>query len=195
MTDGSVTHWIGQVKEGGESLAEQGLWERYFYRLAALARGKLVDLPPGVRDGEDVALSAMNSFFLRAKRGDFSRLHDRTDLWQLLAKITVRKAIDRRRIAQAQKRGAGLIAGDMECTDELLEIARREPTPAMLAAFNEQYQQLMNTLDPGLRTIALKKLEGYSNREIAQSMGRVERTVERKLERIRNAWLKQLKPP
>ena len=53
MTDGSVTHWIGQVKEGGESVAEQELWDHYFSRLAALARQKLHDLPPHLRDDED----------------------------------------------------------------------------------------------------------------------------------------------
>jgi DNA-directed RNA polymerase specialized sigma24 family protein len=33
------------------------------------------------------------------------------------------------------------------------------------------------------------KLEGYTNREIAELLGRVERTIERKLSRIRQAWL------
>ena len=104
MTDGSVTHWIGQVKEGGESVAEQELWDHYFARLAALARRKLHDLPPHLRDDEDLALSALNSFFTRAKQDDFPVLHDRTDLWRLLARITVRKTIHQRQNAHAHER-------------------------------------------------------------------------------------------
>ncbi len=57
MTDGSITHWIRQVKEGSASDAEQGLWDHYFPRLAALARQQLHDLPPHLRDDEDLALT------------------------------------------------------------------------------------------------------------------------------------------
>ncbi len=39
-----------------------------------------------------------------------------------------------------------------------------------------------------LRSIALWKLEGYTNEEIAQKLDCVPRTVERKLARIRNLW-------
>ena len=42
--------------------------------------------------------------------------------------------------------------------------------------------------DPGLRQIALWKLEGYTNSEIAQQLECTLRTVERKLERIRAYW-------
>jgi DNA-directed RNA polymerase specialized sigma24 family protein len=192
MTDGSVTHWIGQVKEASDSIAERELWDRYFSRLAALARQKLHDLPPHLRDDEDLALSALDSFFTRARQDGFPRLHDRTDLWRLLAKITVRKAIDRRRTVKAQKRGAGKVHGNSVFGDDLLELARSDPTPDMVLAINEQYQRLMGALIPGLQNIARMKLEGYTNREIATKLGRVERTIERKLERIRNVWLKEV---
>ena len=42
--------------------------------------------------------------------------------------------------------------------------------------------------DPDLRQIALWKLEGYTNREIAAQLDCKLRTVERKLERIRAYW-------
>ena len=65
----------------------------------------------------------------------------------------------------------------------------------MVIAINEQFHRLMGLLKPELQHIARMKLEGYTNREIAGSLGRVERTVERKLERIRYAWLKDAEPP
>ena len=42
--------------------------------------------------------------------------------------------------------------------------------------------------DPVLRRVALLKLEGYTNPEIATELGITARTVERKLDRIRARW-------
>lgn len=189
MTDGSVTHWIGQVKGEQASVAEQELWNRYFTRLAALASQRLQDLPPHARDDEDVALSAMNSFFARAKDDRFTQLHDRTDLWQLLAKITVRKAANERSRVKTRKRGGPEIEANLSV------LAANEPTPEMLAVFNEQLQRLMEGLNDDLRQVARLKLEGYTSREIAAKLGRVERTVERKLDCIRKTWTLDGKAP
>ena len=41
--------------------------------------------------------SAFDSFCRRAERGQFPRLEDREDLWQVLFVLTVRKAIDHAR--------------------------------------------------------------------------------------------------
>ena len=43
--------------------------------------------------------------------------------------------------------------------------------------------------DPQLRQIALWRLEGYTNREIADRLDCTERSVERRLERIRSKWM------
>ncbi len=60
---GSVTCWLGNLKEG-DLAAAQPLWERYFSRLVAVARGKLkkVRRASAGEDEEDAALSAFNSF-------------------------------------------------------------------------------------------------------------------------------------
>jgi DNA-directed RNA polymerase specialized sigma24 family protein len=42
--------------------------------------------------------------------------------------------------------------------------------------------------DDELRAIARLKLEGFTNPEIAERLGVVERTVERRLNRIRRQW-------
>jgi DNA-directed RNA polymerase specialized sigma24 family protein len=52
----------------------------------------------------------------------------------------------------------------------------------------EEVEQRLSKLDAELRGIALQSLEGWTNQEIAEKKGCVERTVERKLERIRAAW-------
>ena len=65
----------------------------------------------------------------------------------------------------------------------------QEPTPELAALVSEQCEHLLAQLDDELlRKIALAKLEGYSNEEIAGQLGCAPRTVERKLARIRQKW-------
>ena len=40
LSNGSVSHWIGQLKAGNHAAAQE-LWEDYFQRLVRLARRKL----------------------------------------------------------------------------------------------------------------------------------------------------------
>src|SRR5262245_41745629 len=107
-SDGSVSQWIGLLKEGDRAAA-QPLWEAYFQRLVALARAQLRNTPRRAADEEDIALSAFDSFCGRAEKGRFPRLEDRNDLWQVLSVITVRKAIDAMRREGRQARGGGRV--------------------------------------------------------------------------------------
>jgi len=182
---GSVTRWIDQL-EAGDHEAAQPLWDRYFPRLVQLARGKL-GAKPRVADGEDVALSAFDTFCRGLKDGRFLELQDRDNLWKLLIVLTARKAYHVLRDEQAQIRGGGQTAGSPE---ELDQVESPEPSPEFAAEFAENCERLMKLLgnDELLRTIALRKLEGYTNEEIAAQVDRVPRTVERKLNRIRRLW-------
>jgi IS30 family transposase len=49
-----------------------------------------------------------------------------------------------------------------------------------------RFERLSDRVD--LRQIALWRMDGLSNAEIAQKIGYVVRTVERKIKRIRLAW-------
>jgi DNA-directed RNA polymerase specialized sigma24 family protein len=184
--DGSVTRWISALK-GGDQSAASGLWDSYFRRLVALARARLGDLPRLIADEEDVALSAFDSFCRRAQTGHFRRLHDRDDLWQILALITVRKAVDLRKYEGRQSRTVVRTRSLTELTRDGLEtLGGDEPTPELAAQLAEEYRRLMERLDDsGLRSVATFKLEGYTNDEIADRLGCVTSTVERKLARIR----------
>jgi RNA polymerase sigma factor (sigma-70 family) len=196
-TIGSVTHWLNLLK-GGDAAAIQQLWEAYFPRLVGLARKKLHEAPRRAADEEDVALSAFDSFCDGAAQGRFPRLTDRDDLWHVLVTITARKALQLVRHEQRQKRGGGTVRGESvfdeksETADEpagLEQIIGSEPTPAFAAQVAEEYQQLLARLgDADLRRVAVWKMEGYSNEEIAAKLGCVRRTVERKLALIRTLW-------
>ena len=202
--EGSVTRWIADLRLGDSAAhigqAQQACWDRYFHRLLGLARIKLGDSPRTEADEEDVVVAALQSFFSGVPRNKFPRLHDRDSLWPLLAKITSHKAIDQRRRQLAQKKGGGNVRGDSailgtaettpDWPDALLD---EEIRPDFLVAMSEQCQHLMSLLgDDQMREIARRRLEGYTNAEIAEQLGVVERTVERRLSLIRDYWANEV---
>jgi len=64
-----------------------------------------------------------------------------------------------------------------------------EPTPEFAAQVAEECQRLLGRLgDAELRSVALWKMEGYTNEEIAARLNCVPRTVQRKLGLIRTLW-------
>jgi RNA polymerase sigma factor (sigma-70 family) len=187
-SNGTVTFWIGQLKAGDEQAAQK-LWDGYFAQLVNLARAKLRGAQRRVADEEDVALSAFDSLCRGAERQRFPKLDDRNDLWQLLVMITARKAIDLRQHENRQRRGGGLApVGPGHDEANLLEqIIGREPTPDFALQVIEESQHLLAGLDDAeLRKIAVWKMEGYTNEEIAERLGVAPRTVERRLRLIRS---------
>lgn len=191
---GSVTHWIADLRDGDDSVAQRELWDRYFRRIVALARAKLGTLPKGPADEEDVAISAMQSLFQGFERDRFPNLQDRNNLWSLLAKITARKAINERQKQNAQKRGGGKLKIGIGPADSRAGTPYCDPSdddlgPDFVVAMEEEIRRLMDSLpDDTLRRVAGRKLEGWSSGEIASELGVVERTVERKLGLIRACW-------
>ena len=189
-----VSQWLLHLAEGDNDAAQK-IWNDYFGKLVRLARRKLEGVPKRDSDEEDVALSAMNSFYQGLVQHKFNHLHNRDDLWKLLVTITVRKATARRRSYFAQKRGGGQVRGESIFRrgeyeqGGLADILGTEPTPELAADVAENCQQMLDQLqDETLRQVALWTLEGYRTEEIAGKLGCVRRTVERKLERIREIW-------
>jgi DNA-directed RNA polymerase specialized sigma24 family protein len=190
-SSGSVTVWI-QAMKAGDALAAQRLWEGYFQKLVVLARQKLCGRPRAAADEEDVALSAFESFCRGAAVDRFPRLADRHDLWQLLILLTARKACHLIRQERTRKRGGGsvrhLSALDHDATG-VDEVVGREPTPEFAAEVAEECRRRLEALgDADLRAVAVAKMEGCTNAEIAGRLGVVERTVERRLSLIRKLW-------
>jgi DNA-directed RNA polymerase specialized sigma24 family protein len=197
-SDGSVTHWISQLK-AGQRAAAQPLWQRYFEKLVARARQKLRGIPRGAADEEDVALSAFDNFCRAAEQGRFPDLADRDDLWQILLMLTDRKALNLIRNARRQKRGGDKVLNEAACLDltisdgPLSRIPDREPSPAFAALFADECQRLLGRLDnPNLQRTALLRMEAYTIEEIAAQLGRVPRTIERWLHLIRQIWGQEL---
>jgi DNA-directed RNA polymerase specialized sigma24 family protein len=194
---GSVSHWL-RLLQGGDAAAAQPLWERYFQRLVGLARHKLGGTSRLMADEEDVALSAFDSFCRSARAGRFPQLGDRDDLWRLLMVLMARKASRQRRDQGRQKRGGQRPGGSPTSPSDdagLEEILGREPSPEFAAEVAEECRRLLAGLgDADLEAVALWKMEGYENTEIAAKLSCAPRTVERRLQLIRKLWEKEMPP-
>ena len=196
---GSVSYWLTELNAGQQNQAQSELWDRYFHRLTALARSRLPADARREADEEDVALSALDSFFRRADQGEFPDLLDRNGLWPLLAQITVFKALRNIRRERTQKRGGTRV--QRECELEPLDdgslptlesIISREPSVEIVTQMTEEVNSLIDALPTEqLQTIATRKLEGYENKEVAELLGIGLRSVERKLALIRSLWVDQ----
>ena len=202
MVDDDVTRWIRQLGEGDEGAA-QNIWNRYYAQLVSLARRKLRSDHRRMADEEDVALSAFNSFYQGVAAGRFPKLDDRQDLWKLLVTITARKATAYARHEQRQKRGGGRVRGESVLVGadssgqagDINAVVGAEPTPEFAALVAEQCRRLLDCLDSeSLRQVAMMKLEGYNNVEIAEKLDCARETVQRKLLRIRQLWTREIEP-
>jgi DNA-directed RNA polymerase specialized sigma24 family protein len=200
----SVTIWIGDLKNGGDSAA-QHLWERYCDKLLALARRDLRRKLPGggIGDESDAVNSAFDSLCRGVGRGAYPRLDHRDDLWRLLVVLTRRKVADRVRYELAAKRGGGKVVHARDLADEDGDdgslnpvdggrVPRggvwidADPSPEEVAIQVEEIQRLIDKLgNEKLRAIALAKLEGLTDEEVAERFTRSRKWVQRQKELIR----------
>jgi DNA-directed RNA polymerase specialized sigma24 family protein len=186
VSPGSVSRLLGGLRAGDEEAVRQ-LWLRYFQPLVRLARGRLSARGAASRDAEDVALEAFWSLCEQVARhpsGErFPHLHNRTHLWKLLACFTARVAFDLARKEGRRRR----VVGDETLlgADGFEPFAGREPAPEFAAAVADLLECLPSD---ELRRIALARMEGCTNPEVALRLGRSLATIERKLQVIRVLW-------
>jgi DNA-directed RNA polymerase specialized sigma24 family protein len=193
----SISRLVRGLKAGDAEAAEK-LWAAYFDKVIRLARKKLGGMPRRAADEHDVALSVMKSLYVGTARGRFPALTDRDNLWRLLVVITHRKVADLIVHERRRKRGGGAVRGESAFRADdspsqpgaLEAILAQEPGPETLVQMEEEFHRLLDRLrDDLLRRIAVFKMEGYTNDEIAEKVGRARRTIARKLDIIRKTWL------
>jgi DNA-directed RNA polymerase specialized sigma24 family protein len=167
----------------GEQKAVQMLWERYFEPMVRVAEARLRGAPCRAGGAEDVAVDAFLSFCAAEKRqGRFTDLSSRDNLLRLLFRFTVCEAANFR---ARETRRHQAVRGDSALGEEgFAPCPGREPAP-------EGQVQLASLLaklpeETKLRSIALLRLEGLSNDEIAAACKLSRATVERRFGMIRS---------
>ena len=194
-----ISDWITQLRLGDPRAADH-LWHCYFHRIARLARRHLGAAPRRVADEEDIAISVFDAVCRGSREGRFQQLRTRKDLWHLFIAIVAHKTIDQLRRENRKKRGGRSVRGHSVFHDaahkesgDFDRMSDREQSPSCFNMLKEQRHRLLAVLrNDTLRRVALGRLEGYSNREIAQRLGLSVRSVERKLRLIRDDWSREL---
>lgn len=188
--------WLAGLGEGDQSVAT----EIFQHHLELLKRLVQKRLPPGVRrlaDEDDIANSVFKSFFKGVQNERFPQLETDDDLWQIFGMLVKNKVAGQIRYLSRKKRGGGKVRGESifssEGGDTMLGGLNNLPSEQKSAAegieAQEEFDEMLGKLgDEQLREIALLKLNSLTNREIASTLDISERSVERKLQRIRQRW-------
>ncbi len=154
--------------------------EEIFQELLATAKKDLDAWPIGGQQEHDIVMSVFRTFIRRDKDRRFSELRDSNDLLNMMLWLITRKIADKRR--RHYRRGEGKVI----CPD----ILKAKPAPDV---DESACRELLDLLDKppqvaDLRKIAVLKLEGYSNEDIASRLKCSEATVRRKITEIRSRW-------
>lgn len=171
----------------GDPDAPTELFNRFARRLIGLARTRLDARLRQKIDPEDVVQSVFRSFFTRNEEDRFDiRSEDR--LWSLLAVITVRKCTNVALHFGRQGRDVRLELGQPSSPDEShpgWEGLARDPAPDEAVLLAEVLEHAMAGLSDRDEVIITAHLQGASIDEIAEQIGRSERTVQRAVETFR----------
>lgn len=180
LSDVSASDLVRSWKAGDERAA-MVLVDRYCIRLVAFIASRMGQRWRHKIDPQDIVQSAMGGFFHAAAE---SRIHvsQSVSAWHLLATIAKRKllrSIDRQ---SAIKRG-----GDAACVplDAVVKQWSQEPSQQDAEELVQALHAMTGDLEPDLRDLLRALLRGETQREIAEAQQIAERTVRRRMERLR----------
>ena len=169
---------LSRWRKQSDQAAAAELFHRYADRLIALARSKMSPKLARRIDPGDVVQSAVRSFFVRVRDGKLVVQPD-SELWHLLAAITVHKAYGQMEHHTAGKRAMKReteSAGDSVCIVPVEAVAN-DPTPDDVLAFHEELDKALEPLKPLHQQIVRLHLEGYTQKEIEEKVGRGDRMI------------------
>jgi len=180
----------------GDPEAAEEIFQRYAHRLLGLVRTKLPGFLNSRLDPEDVVQSAFRSFFRHTSAGRYPIDGD-GELWRLLAAIAVNKARSqikfhtaaKRDATTEQARGSSVLLFDPAAVTD-------EPGPEEGTALLEELEAVLDSLElPIHRRMVELRLLGNEIPEIAEDVGRSERSVRRVLSQMRTDLEERLRPP
>ncbi|MCA9054096.1 MAG: helix-turn-helix domain-containing protein [Planctomycetaceae bacterium] len=169
-----------RVQEGDQAAARE-IFDRYVHRLTALARGHLSASIRQRLDAEDVLQSAFRSFFTRAREGQYV-LERSGDLWRLLAAITRNKVLKKSEHHMQQRRDfrRDHSAGEPPELSDVQEAVSEDVLELM-----DEVENLSRQFSVEQQQMIALRLQGVAIPDVAESVGRSERTVRRMLQRFR----------
>ncbi|TWU18866.1 protein kinase domain-containing protein [Allorhodopirellula heiligendammensis] len=173
--------WLLREWKAGNEQAAEVFANRYTIRLVALVANRLNRRYRSSVDPEEVVHSALGSFF-NAARHSRIEVSGSVSLWRLLATFVRRKMARSIERQSAAKRG-----GDYErlSLDDVGRLAIVEDATTSEDEVSEVVALVKAELPEELFAIVEGLLAGQTQRELANSLGIDERTVRRRLSRVR----------
>jgi len=177
---GSTSGDLVRRFQDGSDTAAACIHERYIRRLIALARKRLSSRIAIRIDPDDVVQSAFRSFFVHAREGAY--VFERAgDLWRLLAQMTLNKLRGQVEYHSAQRRSQ---ARETPIDPHSDQLASLEPSSEEIVEVIDLLQMIMHKLTPQQRIALQLRLQGKSTEDIAEELGRSQRTVRRLLKEV-----------
>jgi RNA polymerase sigma factor (sigma-70 family) len=176
--------------------AGQVLDNRFRDAIVVRARSLLSGTRSRVADEEDIAQEALFACLRSVHAGKSAWVRDRHQFWRLLVASARRKAADLRKKLARKKRCDEALRGESAfiplggASDDggITEVPARDLSPDRALMMTEEYRLFLASLKPEVRDVVLLKVDGYTNREIAERLEVAVVTVERRLQLIRKKW-------
>jgi RNA polymerase sigma-70 factor (ECF subfamily) len=181
---------LRRLREGNQDAAAE-LYERYVERLRALTRANRPAALSRTLDVDDIVQSVFANFFQKAGQGEYD-VPAGEELWKLFLVMALNKIRAKSNYYLAEKRDVRLTMGG----DTLKHYANTElEVDAAEEAFLEMViDETLEKLPESHGPIIRLRTEGYEVAEIAEKLGRAQRTVERILQNFRRRMTDMLRP-
>lgn len=183
MADDSVTQWLAASRGGDRGAMERAFAAVYdeLHRLARYQRAKS-------RPGDTLSTTVLvHEAFLKLSQGAPVALQDRQHFFALAARAMRQILVDAARARVAAKRGGGVVPV------ELLEGDLRVDALAVDVVALDRALDRLEAVDPQLaRLVEGRFFAGLTDAELAETLGRNERTVRRDWQRARAFLLREL---
>jgi len=195
MHEGSISVWLARFRGPNREQAAAALWNAYVLRLLALARRVLGTSQQRTYDAEDIVQEVFGTYFSAVEAGRYSGVANWVELWRLLAEITRNRVTDYLRGEARAKRAGRRQCGEFVASSKASNPDGLDELPDDAGhgwEFDLECAEFLHSLEPELREVVQLRLAGFTNKEIAARLGRVEKTVERKLGMIHLRWLRHV---
>ncbi|MBI1248535.1 protein kinase [bacterium] len=174
-----------------DAAAEDEVLRQFWTRLVPLIRRRMGHRLRQRLDPEDIAQSALRSFFARARENQFT-LTQKGDLWRLLAAISIHKTRRHYQHHMAAKRS--LQKEDSLEANPAVELGANQLPVEITIEIRELIDQAIGTFPPETHEAIKRYLSNQASEEIAHAIGKSPRTIRRWVQAFR-AQLQQLLKP
>lgn len=161
------------------NLVASELHDRYLNRLLRLAEKKILPVLRAKVAAEDIAQEAFVTFFEKVRAGSVEWSSE-GDLWRFLAGIARKKILK-----TSERFSAGKRALSAEDDGRTVAHTSQEAMEIEAVDLGDFIDHLLAGENALLREVLIGKLAGFTQAEIAQHIGRSERTCRRLLESLR----------